>query len=215
MGIRPQKYHRRSIRLRGYDYAAPGAYFLTVCVINRQSLLGDVVNEEMRLNWMGRAVQAVWQNLPCHYAHVELDAFVVMPNHVHGILVLTDDAGAAAEHADVGAGSEPAPTREAAGHMDVGAGFKPAPTVRHGLPEIVRAFKTFSSRRINEMRGTVGAPLWQRNYYEHIVRNEEELGLIRQYILYNPLGWTGDRENPEQQCQKDRRRARGAEWWRV
>jgi hypothetical protein len=84
---------------------------------------------------------------------------------------------------------KPAPT--------ITAGLKPAPTNKHGLPEIVRAFKTFSSRRINELRGTPGLPVWQRNYYEHIIRNEDSLNRIRQYILDNPARWTRDRENPE------------------
>ena len=92
-----------------------------------------------------------------------------MPNHVHGIIIIRD----------VGAGSEPAPT-----------------TKRHGLPEIVRQFKTFSARRINRRRGTPGQPVWQRNYYEHIIRHEESLNRIRDYILTNPLRWNLDRENP-------------------
>ncbi|WP_232280630.1 transposase [Chloroflexus aggregans] len=95
-----------------------------------------------------------------------MDAFVVMPNHVHGIVVI------------------------------VGAGLKPAPTTtRHGLPEIVRQFKTFSARRINEMRGTPGVSVWQRNDDEHIIRNEESLNCIREYIANNPLKWQLEREN--------------------
>jgi len=120
----------------------------------------------------------VWNELPCHYPHVELDVFVVMPNHIHGVLWLIDEG-------------------------TVGAGFKPAPTTistkpgaRHGLPEIVRALKTFSSRRINDLRGTPGAAVWQRNYHEHVIRSEESLRQIRQYIADNPAHWADDRENP-------------------
>jgi putative transposase len=109
-----------------------------------------------------------------------------MPNHVHGIIVLVDDD-------IVGAGFKPTPTKPTP--------TKPAPTIavtkRHGLPEIVRAFKSFSARRINAMRDTNGAPFWQRGFYEHIVRNERELDAIRRYILDNPLKWTLDRDNPE------------------
>ena len=159
-------HRRRSLRLRGYDYSWAGAYFVTVCTYNRACLFGEIVNGEMRLNGVGQVARRVWDGLPRHYRHVELDAVVVMPNHVHGILTL------------------------------VGAGFKPAPTPRHGLPEIVRAFKTFSARRINGLRHTPGVPVWQRNYYEHIIRNETALNRVRQYIMDNPARWAEDPENP-------------------
>jgi putative transposase len=161
----PQGRRRRSIRLQGYDYAQVGAYFVTVCAHNRACVFGEIVNGEMRLNDAGRMLHAVWEDLPHHYAGIELDAFVVMPNHVHGIIFI------------------------------VGAGFKPAPT-KYGLPEIVRGFKTFSSRRINESRGTPGTRVWQRNYYEHIIRNDESLDRIREYIANNPMQWEWDVENP-------------------
>jgi putative transposase len=111
----------------------------------------------------------VWNELPNHYPCVTCDTFVVMPNHIHGIIVVRDTI--------------------------VGAGLKPAPT-RHGLPEIIRGFKTFSARRINDLRESPGIPIWQRNYYEHIIRNEEELARIREYTANNPLQWENDRENP-------------------
>ncbi len=163
------KHDRRSIRLKGYDYAQAGAYFVTICTQHQGHIFGKVVNEEMRLNAAGRLVQSVWDGLPMHYPHVELDAFVIMPNHIHGVVVLT---------------------------TTVGAGFKPAPTIRHGLPEVIRSFKTFSARRINEIRNATGMPIWQRNYHEHIIRDEESLNRIRQYILDNPANWAVDRENP-------------------
>jgi REP-associated tyrosine transposase len=165
--------NRRSIRLRGYDYSLAGAYFVTVCVRKQEFLFGDVVEGEMRLNDAGWIVQATWDGLPSHYAGVRIDAFVIMPNHVHGIIVLTE--------------------------RDVGAGFKPAPTDecrRHGLSEIVRGFKTFSSRRINELHETPGVSVWQRNYYEHIIRNDDSMNRIRKYIVDNPARWAFDRENP-------------------
>ena len=218
--------HRRSIRLRGYDYTQAGVYFITVCVKHRACLFGDVVGGVMRLNEAGQRVQSVWDDLPLHYPHLILDAFVVMPNHVHGIVVLKNDAD------DKGAGLKPAPTQPEtaalSGHANVragfkpicteletaallgcanvGAGFKPArtepartqPTLtkRHDLPEIVRAFKTFSARRINALRDAVGTPVWQRNYFEHIIRDEGSLNDIRQYITNNPAQWDLDRENP-------------------
>ncbi len=168
----PGKHRRRSIRLPGYDYGQAGAYFVTICTQHRTCLFGDVLDRAMRLNALGHTVQAVWDALPIHYPHVYLDAFVVMPNHVHGIIALLDESA-------------------------VGADFKSAPTeTRHSLPEIVRAFKTFSARRINERSNTVGQPVWQRNYYEHVIRDEPSLSRIRQYIAENPARWPVDRENP-------------------
>jgi REP element-mobilizing transposase RayT len=129
-------------------------------------------------------VNECWKDLPDHYGQVLLDEFVAMPNHVHGIIILNDNT--------------------------VGAGFKPAPTIdnhdiqhrnsfkHHGLPEIIRAFKTFSARRINQARNTPGIPVWQRNYYEHVIRNEEDLNKVREYISTNPAGWDKDEENPDQ-----------------
>ena len=120
--------HRRQLRrLCGYDYSRAGAYFVTTCTHGRTNLFGKIVKHEMRLNVYGRMVQEVWNGLPGHYPHVALDAFVIMPNHIHGIVVLATP---------VGAGFKPAPTP------------KSASTPRHGLPEIVRAFKTFSARQI-------------------------------------------------------------------
>ena len=170
----PRDHHqRRSIRLPGYDYAQPGAYFVTLCTHDREALFGEVMADAMRLNPYGEIVSMVWQDLPRHYPRVELDAFVIMPNHVHGIIVLNDDDG-------------------------VGAGLRPAPTLtkRHPLSEIVRAFKSFSARRINALRATPGVPVWQRNYYEHIIRNELEWDAIRKYIDLNPDRWALDHDHP-------------------
>jgi REP element-mobilizing transposase RayT len=164
---------RRSIRLKGFDYGTPGAYFVTICAHNRACVFGEVVDDVVRLNDPGNIVAASWADLPTHYPHVRLDAFVVMPNHVHGILLLTEGGG-------------------------VGAGFKPAPTRtnRHPLSEVVRGFKSFSARRVNGIRNTPGAPVWQRNYYENIIRSQSSLDRIRRYIIGNPAEWSFDPENP-------------------
>jgi len=190
----PDKHLRRSIRLHGYDYAQAGAYFVTIVTKDRGCLFGEIVSDEMRPNQFGRIVEATWSALPDHYPGVECDTFVVMPNHVHGIIVSAE--GGAVGESDVGAGLKPA-RGVAAGPNSVRAGLKPAPT-RHRLPEIIRAFKTFSARRVNELRETPGVPVWQRNYYEHVVRGENELNRIREYIANNPLQWEMDRENPLQ-----------------
>ncbi len=229
----PESHHRRSIRLRGFDYTREGAYFVTICTRERACLFGEVVDGEMRMNEAGRTAQTVWHGLPDHYPNVELDAWVVMPNHVHGIVVLVDPApvvtavgagsvgagsvgagsvGAGSVGAgSVGAGFKPAPTIPTAGHhpapmMPTAADYPvpaPAVTTRHGLSEIVRAFKTFSARHINTWRGTPGVSVWQRNYYEHIIRDDAALHRIRDYIATNPAHWADDAENPEKVRAKD------------
>ena len=158
--------------MAAYDYSEAGAYFVTAVTEGRCALFGDIRDSEMRLNCYGEIVEHCWYDLARHYSNVELDEFVVMPNHVHGVIILRS-----AEQA----GSKPAPTDD-------------LPRL-HGLPEIVRAFKTFSARRINELRGTSGTPVWQRNYYERVVRNERELNAIREYVRANPLNWHLDKEN--------------------
>ncbi len=163
---------RSPLRLKEYDYSRAGAYFVTVCTKHRKMLLGDVVEDGIRLNPLGVVVKECWEDLPRHYHFLELDAFIVMPNHVHGILVIT-------------------------GNPNVGAGLKPAPTSkRRALPEIVRALKTFSARRINQILGTPGIPVWQRNYYEHVIRNEIDLEETREYIQNNLIKWLEDENHP-------------------
>ncbi|NIN69935.1 MAG: transposase [Anaerolineae bacterium] len=164
-----ERHRRRIVRLKGYDYSRPGAYYVTVCTHLRSCLLGEVAEDEMRLNDYGHIVRTCWSDLPSHHAHLRLDAFVIMPNHIHGVFVLVEDQGS--------------------NGTTVGA-------KRHGLPEIVRAFKTFSSRRINERRGTPGTRVWQRSYYERVVRSEHELNRIRQYIVDNPSRWSDDQYHP-------------------
>jgi REP element-mobilizing transposase RayT len=174
MEFKQKQCHRRLTRLKDYDYSQPGAYFITICTKERKCLFGEIENDQMRVNDYGEIVQLSWLDLPQHYPNVQLDAFVIMPNHVHGIIFL-----------------------------QVGAGFKPAPTVsegkRHPLSEIVRAFKTFSSKHIYKLRNMPGEFVWQRNYYEHVIRRDESLNKIREYIENNPLRWALDRENPANQ----------------
>jgi putative transposase len=182
MKYNPDIHHRRSIRLKNYDYSQAGAYFVTICIYSKECLLGDIVDRGIRLNNYGDIAMKCWDDLPGHYSHIGLDAFIVMPNHVHGVIII--DNG-------VRAGFKPALLDNHV--VNNRSGFKPAPTTKYyGLPEIVRAFKTFSSRQINRVRNTPGVPVWQRNYYEHIIRSETELDKIREYSICNPLNWRDD-----------------------
>ena len=179
MKFNPERHHRRSIRLKGYDYVQSGAYFITICVHNRECLFGDVIEGEMRCNEYGQIVRQEWLKTSEIRPRVRLDEteFGVMPNHIHGIIRITDD--------DVGTRRRRAPTIEQFGKPVCGS-----------IPTIIRAFKSIVTKRINQIHGTPGAPAWQRNYHEHIIRNEESVKRIRQYIADNPRRWTFDRENP-------------------
>jgi REP element-mobilizing transposase RayT len=163
----PEIHHRRSIRLRGYDYSQPGSYYVTLCRQSKEHLFGQIVEGEMHRNELGDYVARCWQWLAKQYPYVVLDEWTVMPNHLHGIIVITDGAG----------------------------GSRTAPTKRKPLGRLVGAFKTVSTDEINQLRGTPGRPLWQRDFYDHIIRNEDELNKIREYISTNPLRWGSDPEN--------------------
>jgi putative transposase len=164
----PDLHHRRSIRLQGYDYAQAGAYFVTICVYNRECLLSEIVDGETQLTEIGRIVVKTWDNLLSRFSCIELDMFVAMPNHVPGIIVIVDSSQGAASS---------------------------APT----LGRIVRAFKSLSAVACNRVLDRAGVPFWQRNYYEHVIRDEDDLDRVRQYIVENPGRWAEDPENPAYQ----------------
>ena len=187
-------HHRRSIRLQGYDYTQPGAYFVTICTHGREMLFGQVVDGEMMLNDYGEIVREEWFRTAQVRPYVALfeDEFVVMPNHIHGIvwIVETDDPVGATQRA-VGAQRRCAPTTNVRPR-----GATPNNVPPRSLGAIVRGFKSAVTRRINARRGTPGARVWQRNYWEHVIRDERALDAIRRYIAANPLRWHLDRYNP-------------------
>lgn len=158
-----KRYHK-NIRLPHYDYSSPGAYFVTIAVAERECCLGYISNGLVKLTDMGKLVVRGWKWLPEQYAYVSHDEFIVMPNHIHGILLFANDR-----------------TR--------------------GLPlgRIVAAFKTITTREINRSRNFPRRQFWQKDFYEHVVRDERDMARIREYIVNNPLQWSIDKENPERQ----------------
>ena len=185
------RHHRKSIRLAGYDYAQAGAYFVTSITWRRGNLFGEVVNGEMVLNDFGKIADDCWRAIPEHFPTVELGAHVVMPNHVHGIIMIVDNqldaAGRGAiyrapttDHAHI---AEHTPTVEQFGKPTVGS-----------IPTIVRTYKAAVTRLIGRQFNATG--IWQRNYYEHILRNKREMAQIWDYIEANPANWLTDDENP-------------------
>ncbi len=180
----PQKHHRHSIRLPNYDYCQRGAYFITIVTWHRECLFGEVVNGEMRLNDLGKIVQWEWLELPKRFCFLELGAFGVMPNHFHGIPIF---------HANVGA------TRLGLTESDLSKldgsplprGPRPA-----SLGAIVAQFKSRVTKRLWKIPSLRGMPIWQSNYYEHVIRNDRDLQNKTDYIEANPMLWSEDKENP-------------------
>jgi len=156
--------HRKRLRLRGCDYAFPGVYFVTICSAGRSPIFGSINGKNIVLSAAGAIVRAEWRALPERFSRLVLDEFVIMPNHLHGVLAFVGDAG----------GASPSPT----------------------LSEVIGAFKSISTIKVNRLLRRHGAPLWQRSYYEHIVRAGDDLGKIQRYISENPLMWSLDPENP-------------------
>jgi putative transposase len=178
-------YHpRKTIRLREYDYSQPGGYFVTICTKNREMIFGDVVDGEMRLSAIGAIASQCWQDMPIHFTAVELDEFVLMPNHVHGIIIILDNLKS--QSSDPGRGVQlNTPT------VDRFSRISPR---RNSLGVVVRTYKA----AVTTLCRNNGYPDfgWQRSYFEHIIRDDRSLSRIREYIASNPQRWMLDKENP-------------------
>ncbi len=189
--------HRQSIRLHGYNYATSGAYSVTVVTQGRECAFGDVVDGVMTENTVGRMVRQAWFALPDRFPRMSLDAFVVMPNHIHGIIWIEPHgvgaplAGAQAGETGVLAGA--GATANAGAPASTWVGARPTPT----LGDAIGAFKsitTVSNIRTSDMFRS--GKLWQRNYWERVIRDDGELNRIRRYIMDNPANWETDEERP-------------------
>lgn len=186
-----EKHHRRTIRLKDYDYSHAGAYFVTVCAWKKECLFGEIVDREVRLNDYGQVVMSEWQATAMIRHEVKLDEFIIMPNHLHGIVIINTNGPC------VGAnGCSPKIRRTE--QMKTGRSAEsPLRIKQKSISSLIAGFKSAVTKSINVARSAPGAPVWQRNYYEHIIRNEKELHAIRQYIRYNPMKWDEDDENPD------------------
>jgi REP element-mobilizing transposase RayT len=180
---------RRSIRLAGYDYASAGAYFVTLCTHNRECIFGSVSEDRMELNDLGRIVVHEWQRSDCIRREIELDELVVMPNHVHGIVWITD-----LRHDAIGTvgatGRSPLPV------VGPPRDGRPRGPASRSLAAFVGGWKSAVTARVNALRSTPGQPVWQRNYFEHIIRDNHALARLRRYIADNPRVWQQDAHYP-------------------
>ncbi len=187
MVYNPAIHHRHSIRLKGFDYSSSGAYFITLCVKNRAKMFGYIVGGKMILNAAGITAQLCWQEIPLHYPFVSLDVFVIMPDHIHGIIfinkfdIMSDNKCYMVSRPDCNTGSNnhlskaPAPVSK-----------QPRGTSKT-IGSVVRGYKIGVTKWFR--KHTLVESVWQRDYYEHIIRNYDDLNRIRRYIINNPLKW--------------------------
>jgi REP element-mobilizing transposase RayT len=216
----PQKHHRKSIRIQGYDYSQAGAYYVTIVVHGRECLFGEIVNGEMILNEYGKIVQKWWDEILIHFPNVELGAFIIMPNHIHGIIfIIAERRGEVIsprnspnhnnQNINVDeiykqGGETPPLHNPNHNNQDINVdeiykqGAETAPLRKRTLGQIVAYFKYQSTKEMNQIE-TKNAitKFWQRNYYEHIIRDEKDLQSKTDYININPSLWDEDDNNPK------------------
>jgi len=169
------KYHRHSLRIKNYNYSLPGAYFITICTYRKENILGYIIDGKIKLNVLGKITVREWLRTFQIRKNIQLDEYVIMPNHFHGIIVLTDNSRGVLQYAPTNKFCSPSQT----------------------IGSIIRGFKSAVTRQIKRLGYPFFYSIWQRNYYEHIIRNENELNRIREYIQNNPPRWQYDRENLE------------------
>jgi REP element-mobilizing transposase RayT len=222
----PFLHRRRSLRLKHYDYSQPGGYFITICSHNWKCIFGEIGDGSMRVNEFGMIVREEWLRSPKVRTEVILDAFIVMPNHFHGIIIINEVEGERNDIRTDGRGAQPcartmggkgtqpkdgdrdsqsvrarsqSPTEannvRTPPNCDVHIGAHSRAPLRRtpkSLGSFVAGFKSIVTKRVNEIRGSWGQPVWQRNYYEHVIRDDEHLYTIRDYVLNNPARWSDD-----------------------
>ncbi len=202
MKFKPDYHHRQSIRLKGYNYAQPGAYFVTLCTYQRHCWFGEIRDGQMGLNQIGKIVAQEWLYSAQLRQEIQLDEWIIMPNHLHGIIIITPLGGRQNHRVDQtnGVNQPRFPTVECTSptgkQPDIPLSNLPIHRPARSLSSFIAGFKSAVTKRINLMRQSPGTPIWQRNYYEHIIRNQESLFNIRNYIINNPRRWESDTDNP-------------------
>ena len=160
---------RKRLRLKNYNYSKEGAYFVTICTFRKWLILGDIINGKIVFNDWGKIVDKYWREIPEHFKDVQLDAYVIMPNHIHGIIIINPCRGRAC----------------------------PARTLDGLLSIAIGSFKSAVTKHINEIRRTPGVEIWQRSFHDHIIRNDTDINRSRDYIINNPNQWQVDENHPQ------------------
>ncbi len=200
---RSEQFHRRTLRLKDFDYSQAGAYFVTICTKNHQCLFGEIQQREMQLNAIGRVVSAQWQQLTYRFPDLELGEWVVMPNHIHGILIITGrgeacngrgEASLKIKNVDAALFLPDASPLQSESIIADASPLRPTGTTPGSVGAIIQNFKSVVSRKLSTQNEKRKGSVWQRNYYEHVIRNEGEFNAISDYIITNPQNWEKDTE---------------------
>jgi len=179
MAYNPEIHHRQAIRLKNYDYSQAGAYFITICTKQKQCIFGDIKNGQMRFNHLGSIADQYWQEIPQHFPNITLDVYVIMPNHLHGILWIIESSQNANKNRKFGN------------------------IVSTSISSVIRSYKAIITKKINKICDSQGvASVWQGRYHEKIISDEQTLQNTRNYIINNPLNWDRDQDNPRIDQQK-------------
>ncbi len=192
------KYRIKSMRLLNYNYASTGYYFITICVRNHELLFGNIIDNKMALFDAGKIIKKFWLEIPQHFDNVELDEFIIMPNHIHGIIIIINNCNRRDEAMPRLYTRNNTPADTPANGKSAYAGKYPQMSIisppPKSLPVIIGSFKSISTKTINQKIPNMNFA-WQTRYYEHIIRDEKSLNKIRQYIINNPVKWQTDRNN--------------------
>ena len=190
MNLKSSQPRRRATRLHSYDYSQTGGYFITICVQDQECLFGKIMDGRMQLNEIGKIVVECWNRIPQHFFSAKLDVCVVMPNHIHGVILLGTGGTKCPcppTHSQ--------PTRRGEVSSPASPNRRSEPT-SPTLGQVVAYFKYQSTKCINQYRDMLGTRIWQRNYYDHVLRDDIDLQRIRRYITDNPMQWELDQLHP-------------------
>lgn len=198
MADKATTYHRRPTRLKKFDYSSPGAYFVTIVSHNRMNIFGSISNGEVQLSQVGVIVDNTWREIPSHFPLETPDVYIIMPNHFHGILTLHDPVEATHDSFvtmpnQIHGITTPVEARLVFDSSTLCA--SPLPAKRHPLGVIVGSFKSTVTKRVHDAGLYVNKKIWQRNYYDHVIRDEDDYYKICEYIEHNPVNWECDEEN--------------------
>jgi len=196
MKYNPEIHHRKSIRPKEYDYSQAGHYFVTICTHNREHLFGEIADGVIKLNKYGKIVKEELLRTEEIRQNIKIDYFVIMPNHIHLILIIKEQYlnynDVVGVHCNEPLRQNPYNSNEP---FQLQNTEKFGKSTKNSLSTIIKLLKSTITKQINDIRNSPGLPIWQRNYYEHIIRNEKELNEIRKYIHNNPLNWNDDEYN--------------------
>jgi len=182
--LHSQHFDRRSIRLQGYDYTQEGCYFVTIITYQRTNIFGQIENGQINLNLFGKIVQHHWTQIPLHFPNAVIDQFCIMPNHIHGIIHLSEKTNQTP--------TRQIPKKIIQKHYDNENIPLPTGTTPNSLNAIIQNFKSVTTRKINGIRHLHGERVWHRNYWEQVIQDEKSYLNIADYIQNNSIQWNAD-----------------------